>query len=436
MRKLLGLAVALIAIATAAPAAASSDPLVKTASDLIKAGKSAQAYALLRPQRDASASDPDYNYALGLAAMDSNHVTEAILAFQRVLAITPDQTQARAELARAYAMSGDIDTARREFDTVAGDPTIPDPVRQRFNTVVKRLDRTLKPGSNLTGFVEAGGGYDSNVNAATSAAQLLIPVFSFLGPATLSTDARSQSDGFGSIAGGISEDFGFDRQSHVFASLLGTARFNGTQSQLNQTLGTATVGYSYTAANHDVASISAQTQQFLLGGARYRSATGIIAQYTHRLAGGSALSAQVEGFDIVYPTDRLRNARRFGGAITYAARHFYIAAQGGHEAARNAQADNLSNAYGGLRASFDYRLAGKVAVFGTFAFETRRYDAADQLFLIRRRDNQYDASLGLHIALLPHVSFNPQVGYTRNDSNIAIDDYRRFTAAATVRFEF
>jgi len=52
---------------------------------------------------------------LGLAAVDSGHVPDAILAFQRVLAITPGQAQARAELACAYALSGDIETARFEF---------------------------------------------------------------------------------------------------------------------------------------------------------------------------------------------------------------------------------------------------------------------------------------------------------------------------------
>ena len=53
------------------------------------------------------------------------------------LAITDHDTTdgipaARAEIARVYALSGDVDTARAQFDTVLQDPSLPDPVRQRF----------------------------------------------------------------------------------------------------------------------------------------------------------------------------------------------------------------------------------------------------------------------------------------------------------------
>ncbi|WP_417617104.1 tetratricopeptide repeat protein, partial [Parasphingorhabdus sp.] len=52
--------------------------------------------------------DPDYDMTLGLAALDSGRYGEAILAFQRVLAVQPDNARAQAELARAYAMAGDV----------------------------------------------------------------------------------------------------------------------------------------------------------------------------------------------------------------------------------------------------------------------------------------------------------------------------------------
>ncbi|WP_353227228.1 tetratricopeptide repeat protein [Novosphingobium sp.] len=414
----------------------SNNPLVAQALQQLRSGQAAAAYALLRPHLADMAGDSDYDYALGLAAIDSGHVPDAILAFQRVLAARPDQAQARAELARAYALSGDIETARREFDTVAGDATIPDPVRQRFTGLVQRLDRTLQPGSNLTGYAELGGGYDSNVNAATSAGQLVIPVFAFLGPATLSADARSHGDGFGSLGGGLSEDYGFNRQSHVFASVLAASRINGSVGRLNQTFATGTLGYGYTAANHDVASISVQTQQFVLGSNHYRSAWGAIAQYSHRLPGGAVLSGEVEAFDITYPTDRLRNARRYGGGVTYVDHSLYLGVQGGHEQTRNQASDNLSNGYFGVRGAYEYRLAPKISAFVQLAFEARRHDATDPLFLVRRHDDQFDATVGLHVAVLAHVTLNPQVGYTRNSSNIAIDDYTRVTGSITARLEF
>ena len=427
---------AVLMLTGACPAFAHAEQIIDQSLALTNHGKAAEAYKLLQPELGSQAANPDYNYALGLAAVDSGHVVEAIQAFQRVLAVRPDQAQARAELARAYALSGDVDTARREFNTVSGDPTIPDPVRQRFDTLVKGIDHTLKPGSSVTGYLEASGGYDSNVNAATSATQIVIPVFSFLGPATLSSNARRQAVGFGAIEGGASAEYGFDRQSRVFASILGSGRFNSAQTGLNQALGTATIGYAHTAANRDVASVSLQTQQFFLGGDHYRAASGVVVHYTHLLPGGHALSGEVQFFDVTYPTDPLRNARRFGLGVSYVTRNIYFGVQGGHEKARVVGANNLSNGYGGVRLAFEQPVATNLAVFGAVAFEARRYNAPDPLFLMNRRDNQYDASVGLRFRLTPHVTVNPQVSYTRNDSNIAIDSYDRVAASAAVRFEF
>ena len=427
-----------IALVAAVPASAAQNDTAPTARamQLVNGGHAGEAFALLAPLETAHAGDAEFDYALGIAAIDSGHQAEAIIALQRVLVVQPGNSQARAELARAYAMAGDIDTARREFDTVAGDTSIPDPVRQRFNSLIRGFDRTIKPGQSITGYIEGGGGYDSNVNAATSASQLVIPVFSFLGPATLSSAARQQGDGFGSVEGGVSGEYGFDRQSRVFASVLGSGRFNAAQTQLNQALGSATVGFAHTAANRDVVSLSLQSQQFWLGGVRYRSAVGAVAQYTHRLPGGSSLSAQLQAFDVRYPTDMARDAHRYGAAINYAGRVLYVAVQGGHEQTTQAASNHLTNDYGGVRAAFEKPLTNNFAVFGSAGLELRRYAAADPLFLVRRNDDQYDVSAGVRIRIAPHITAAPQASYTRNRSNIVIYDYERIVGSATVRFDF
>lgn len=94
-------------------------------------------YRALSGQIGQRAGDPAFDYALGIAAIDSGRFGEAIIAFQRVLAVQPENAAARAELARAYALAGDIDTAREQFATVVDDPSLPDPVRQRFTGFVR-----------------------------------------------------------------------------------------------------------------------------------------------------------------------------------------------------------------------------------------------------------------------------------------------------------
>src|SRR5207244_648186 len=75
-----------------------------------------QAYALLLPQEAARAGDPEFDYLLGLAALDSGELERAVFALERVLAVQPDNHLARAEIARAYLEMGARDAARQELE--------------------------------------------------------------------------------------------------------------------------------------------------------------------------------------------------------------------------------------------------------------------------------------------------------------------------------
>lgn len=425
-----------LSISTVAPAVAAVDEVVRNAMALDAAGKAKQAYEALAPLTAQRAGDPDFDYALGLAALNSGHIAQAIVAFQRVLAMQPKNAPARAEIARAYALSGDIETARREFDTVAGDATVPDPVRQRFNRIVSDMNRTVDGGLNVTGFVEAGAGYDSNVNAATDTSSLIIPLFAALGPATLSGSAQRQDDAFGRLEGGVSAAYGFDRQSRVFASLLASGRLHADQSDFNQALATATVGYGHTFVSHDVLSVSAQSQHFWISGDHFREAEGASAQYTHLLSDNRGIIGSLQYFKLRYPGDPLRDADRYAANLSYADHELFASVQVGKEQTDLAAADNLSNRFVGARLAAEHKLAERTILFGNVGFENRRYDAADPLFLKSRRDDQFDIGAGVRYRIAQRVTLSPEVTYTHNNSNIALYAYDRYTASLSVRSEF
>ncbi len=152
-------------------------------------------YRALSAEVPARAGDPAFDYALGIAALDTGRYGEAIIALQRVLALQPANAAARAELARAYALAGDIDTARAQFATVVDDPSLPDPVRQRFTGFVRQFDKQMAgSGSDISGFVDARFGHDSNINSATELNSIVIPLFSFLGPGQLGETASGGFD--------------------------------------------------------------------------------------------------------------------------------------------------------------------------------------------------------------------------------------------------
>src|SRR3954468_13750200 len=113
--------IALFAVA----ASALADALTDRARRLIGERNHQAAYKLLLPQEGARAGDPEFDYLLGVAALDSGNLERAVFALERVLAVQPNNHPARAEIARAYLERGEGDPARKEFEAVRRQP-IPD----------------------------------------------------------------------------------------------------------------------------------------------------------------------------------------------------------------------------------------------------------------------------------------------------------------------
>src|SRR3546814_3326995 len=107
-----------------------------------------------------------------------------------------------------------IDTARAQFDTVVQDPSLPDPVRQRFDRLVRNFDKQIAGGgTDISGFADASIGWDSNINAATDLSQITIPLFAGLGAGALGPGARATEQGFYELQGAVSVASAVSRQT-------------------------------------------------------------------------------------------------------------------------------------------------------------------------------------------------------------------------------
>src|SRR6185437_14556332 len=134
----------------------------------------------------------------------------------------PDDARGRLELARAYFYAGDDRRAREEFETVRSlDP--PAEVRagiQRYLDALRAREAQYLP--RLTAYIEAGAGYDSNVNAGVSQADIALPV---LGRVTVADAGLQQGDGFGLLAGSIQYTHPVAPGAALFVGAAGTGNF-------------------------------------------------------------------------------------------------------------------------------------------------------------------------------------------------------------------
>src|SRR5258708_1314225 len=159
---------ATLALALPSSAAEDSRSLAQEAKALVERHEAAQAFRLLEPYEDKLGGDVEFDYWFGVAALESDRLDRAVIAFERVLVRRPDFDSARLELARTYLRMGALDVAAQEFQRLAarapneqGRKLIEDYLAQ-----IERLKRRQRLA--VGGYVEVGGGRDTNLSSTTS----------------------------------------------------------------------------------------------------------------------------------------------------------------------------------------------------------------------------------------------------------------------------
>src|SRR5690349_11553420 len=84
---------------------------------LVEKGDAKGAYELGKKNPE-ELGNPAFDFYFGVAAIDSGHAGEGVLALERYVVNFPDNYNARLELARGYFVMGDDQRAREEFSAV------------------------------------------------------------------------------------------------------------------------------------------------------------------------------------------------------------------------------------------------------------------------------------------------------------------------------
>ncbi|MCP4009416.1 MAG: tetratricopeptide repeat protein, partial [Proteobacteria bacterium] len=155
------------------------ESIIQSAKTLLKNGKAEEAFNLLDPHLIDYAADPEFNYLLGIAALDAGKPGDAVFAFERVLAVDPGHLNARAELARAHMLLGETEAARRELTRVK-EQQPPAAVSIAIDKHFAKLDRfeleKRAQGRKISAYGEVSVGHDDNINSGTDDSVVKIPL--------------------------------------------------------------------------------------------------------------------------------------------------------------------------------------------------------------------------------------------------------------------
>ncbi len=414
---------------------------VEEALRLIQAGQAEQAYQLLAPLAPAQSGDPQFDYLLGLAALDSGRPGEAVFALERVLAVQPDHARARAEIARAYFQLGEAQTARREFEAVSRQgvpPRVAEALQRYLNAIDQRVTGDRR---QLRVYIEAAAGYDSNVNSGAGERNVAVPLF---GGAILRLDDAGveNEDGFASVGAGVAGTHPLSER----VDLVGGANIARRQLFSDTEFTTASID-AYAGLNvtsgRDVFTGALQAELFEVDDQTFRNAWGLVGGWNRDLGPRTRMSAFLQLIRLDYPSQDLRDSTRYVGGLglshAFAVKRtpvVYASAYGGTEDERSSGVPHLGHDLYGLRLGGQLRLLPQVQAYAAVNAEFRDYGGPEPFFLRTRDDTRVEAKLGFDFRPAKAWTVAPQLSYVSNDSNVVIYDYDRTLFAVTVRREF
>lgn len=428
------LAFAALALTLPAVQAAPADDIKA----LLEQGRAAEAYALGRRHAGLFGTAA-FDFYYGIAATDSGHAGEGVLALERYLLNFPDSDIARVELARSYFALGDMVRAREEFETVLrGSP--PAGTRATVERYVEAIRlRESRYQTTSQAWLEAGLGIDSNVNGGVGSANISIPTF---GPVTVNASGVRKGDSFTHLAGGAQISHPVAPGVAVFGSAQAETKLHASEDRFDLlTMGAAGGVSVLRNENTYRATLSAQT--LAVDNVRYRTASGVAGEWLHALDELRLTTLSGQYADLRYTGgNEVRDANFLGATAAY--RHAFVrnyqpvldvSLNIGREDNQRNRAD-LGRDTWGARVTVAATPAQSWGVSAGITYQGSRYGEADPLLLTRRKDHYLGVDLSTTYLVSRQFSVRAELIFARNDSNIALFEYDRRMAMIKARYEF
>lgn len=418
------------------------DATLTRAKSLLDAKQAQAAFELLDPLEASRAGDPDFDYLLGIAAVDSGKYTRGVFALERVIAVNPNHPQARAEIARAYFLMGENRAAKEEFEAVrASNP--PSGVMATVNQFLDALQarESARNVTGINGYIEVGYGNDTNANAATTAGSFAIPAFAGA-QFSLNSSGQQTRAWFRTFGAGVSGRYRLSEEWALLGSALISERWNESVDRFDTGTTAGDGGVSWRRGDHEVVGLL-QAQESRVDNNAFRRAFGGTLQYRYNLTPDSQVSIYGQHSRLLYPGQRQRDtvrevvggayAKAFAGSLTPTV---YVGAYGGQERENDPAFGYFGHRVNGVRLGGQVTLSPKLIAFVNGSYEDRLYHNDDPLFIVKRHDRQSDLRVGANWVVYRNWTVTPSVAWTDNRSNIVINDYSRWVVSVTARVEF
>lgn len=428
----------------ALPAFALDPAALTQAEQQVRSGQAAQAYAALAPEQFSQAGNPEFDYLFGLAALETGQASTATLAFERVLAVAPNHGAARLDMGRAYVALGDLPRARQEFAlALALNP--PPAARATIARYQAEMDaREQAPATRLTAYVESGLGSDGNATQGPGSSTLFLPAFGV--NFALNASNQKAQDEFAQVNAGaelslrlsdkLSLYGGADTKWRSYDQL---SSFNSGSTDLRAGLQWQTGPNTWRAGTG--------YNDYRLDGQAYRAISSVGGEFLHTLTERQQLMAFAQYAQVRYAQDSqasndvnqwVLGAGWVSQLATAWPTTLSLSAYLGTETEADSTRPRIDGDknFTGLRAGGQVSLRPDLDIYATAGIQNGSYQRSNSLYAQQRADEVYELTLGSVWRFAPAWSFKPQLSWTRNQSNLSLNDYQRHELSLLVRRDF
>ncbi len=414
--------------------------------NLNTAGQFQQAFDLGTENLEDWEGDPEFDFAYGLAALETGNANESVFALERVAATSPDgllRERARLELARAYFVTNNLTAAENLFNVVlANNP--PANVQQNIEAFLQLIEaRRDQQSATFNWSVSSVIGADDNINSATSNSLIDTPL---IGQIELDPAGQETDDEFSNTTLTMNYNYPItrDRSIDVNLNLVHLDNLSTNQFDIDNIRGDVayTWGNDVHRFRHGV-----NVGQVNLDGDGFQDSVGINSSWQRVGANGWYQSASIAYTQISFddgnnPTNSLRDVdqilltgglTKIQGAYTHSL-NLYHADEDADNKDRGA---HNGRSFTGLAYSLLYRLNPQHTPFLRASVQDVEHDSEHPVFFntIRSDDNR-SLTVGWFWQYNRRFMLTAEASYTDNSSNIELFDFSRSKYQVGFRYQF
>jgi hypothetical protein len=407
---------------------------------LMERGNAAAAYALGKKHPEAL-GDATFDFYFGIAALDTGHAGEGVLALERYLLRFPANQSAQLQLARGYFLLGEDARARQEFEALRRQ----NPPADAVATIDRFLDairlRETRYTVSTGAYIELGLGADTNVNGGVANAAISLPN---IGAVIVSPGNTKNSDTFTHLGAGGYVSYPIAPGVALFGNAQGELKLHHHDTAFDQGNYNLAGGVSV-LSEKNLYRFGANYGSITVDDNRFRDTYGLSAEWQHQLDERQSFNFGAQLARLKYPeqANRVRDADFHGLAAGYRVLFSHdwqpilgAGANYGDEDVIAQGRDDLARRIYGVRASLSFTPAAKWGVAVGGLYQESRYKANDLILGVTRRDKFEAVDAAVSYLYTRNLSLRLEGMRSRNRSNIELFSFPRDLVAFKVRYEF